>query len=150
MWGGEGNMATCRLPQKGPHKKAMWAISLSLAPTPCNSVFPHMSLEPPEPLNLCWSPGILRVNLRVGLLTGWLGFQVPSVSPRQPKSLLVFTVRFYGNSSFWVRNPGQRRLYAALGPLAPSGGPLQLYSPSLCSTTMRGCRASHFASSPLL
>lgn len=60
-------------------------------------------------------------------------FQVPSVSPGGSEFVLIFTARFCGNCL-----PGTGAGAVELGPLAPSGEPLQPGDPSLCSAAPGG------------
>lgn len=107
--------------------------------------FPCLSLVP---LNCCPSAGAqgecLRASLCAGPLRKHLGFQLPSFSPSQLESPLIFTVGFCGDSSPRHWNPGLGSSVWGWNTLLPWRGPLQLRYPSQFSTTTHRCRANSF------
>lgn len=119
----------------------MAASPLAFALMSCNTIFPHMTLVPPELPSLHWCPECVSVgkSLCMGPLKGRLGFQSLFVSLRLPESALIFIVRVLGNYSSLGWDPGLGTPYMRLGPSSPSGEPPQLHSTSRSSTTMCGC-----------
>lgn len=89
---------TCRLPWRGARQRINGGCPSSPYPAPHISVFLNVSHAswsadpPPEPRVSVYK----WVSLCAGPLTGRLGFQVFSISPRWWESPLVFTVRFGG------------------------------------------------------
>lgn len=78
----------------------MAAACPALILAPGNAVFPCMNLALAcDPLPVTRVSVHRWESLCMGLSKGHIGFQSSSVSPRWPKSLLVFTVRIFRNSS---------------------------------------------------
>lgn len=111
-----------------PNKGAMTIVPPVLIMVPHNSVSSHTShasqaADPPlEPRARIYE----RVRLCLGPLREMCGFSGSFDPPRQPESLLIFTVLFRGNTFSWDWNPGLGRSCVGLGPHIPSGGRLQL------------------------
>lgn len=133
-WFNTGKMAlACRLHRRRarqrdngdcPSSPLPEVTQLSLSPyVSCAFQAADLLLEPRvsvcEQLNLCAGP-----------LRRHLDLQIPSVSPRQSESPLIFIVKFCENSSSWHWKPRLGSPNVELGPITSLGGPLQPRCPS--------------------
>lgn len=147
-WFNTGKMAlTCRLHRRRarqgdnggcPSSPLPEITQLSLSSyVSCASQAADLPLEPR--VSVCE-----QMNLCAGPLRRHLDFQIPSPSPGQTESPLIFLVRFCGNSSPRHWKPRLGSPSVELGPITPLGGPLQPRCPSQCSTITRRCGTSSF------
>lgn len=90
--------AVCRLPQSGDRQRNSGGCPSSPSPAPHKSVFPSVSLVPPELPAQHRRPGPVPERVGISPLRGRLGFLVPSASPGRPESPLILAVRFCGSS----------------------------------------------------
>lgn len=85
------------------------------------------------------------VSLCAAPLRECLKFQLPSMSPGQIESQVIFTARSFGGLLLFLALRIQAgEPCVGLGPLPVEGGPLQLRYPSQFLTATHGCRASPF------